>query len=106
MSNNNEYNGWTNYATWRINLELLGDYDWANEVLESDDETWRPDVDYLKDLVENWVFDNYSGNMGLVEDYARAFVDQVNFHEILEHILEDIDNELTAREFLNTKENE
>jgi len=97
MENNNKYEGWTNYATWRINLELLEDYDWANEVLESDNESWRPDVDYLKDLVENWVFENHTGSLGLVEDYARAFVDQVNYYEILEHILEDIDNELKAR---------
>ncbi len=96
----NKYEGWTNYATWRINLELLGDYDWASEVLESDDESWRPNVDYLEDLVENWVFENHTGSLGIVEDYARAFVDQVNFHEILEHILEEIDNELKAREFL------
>ena len=20
-----EYNGWTNYATWRVNMEILGD---------------------------------------------------------------------------------
>ena len=102
----NKYNGWSNYATWRINLELLNDWDFAGEVLESDDEGWRPDVDYLKDLVENWVFENHTGSLGLVEDYARAFVDQVNYHEILEHILEEIDNELKARGFLNTKENE
>jgi len=30
----------------------------------------------------------------LVEDYARAFVNQVNYHEILEHILEEIELEL------------
>ena len=22
---NKEYNGWTNYATWRVNMEILGD---------------------------------------------------------------------------------
>ena len=97
----NTYEGWTNYATWRINLELLSDYDFAEDILESDNESWRPDVDYLKDLVENWVFENHTGSLGLVEDYARAFVDQVNFHEILEHILEEIDNELKARDCLN-----
>lgn len=96
----NKYNGWSNYATWRINMELFNDWDFTEEVLESDDEGWRPDVDYLKDLVENWVFENHTGSLGLVEDYARAFVEQVNFHEILEHILENIDDELKAREFL------
>tara|TARA_R110000803_G_scaffold169837_1_gene232873 strand:+ start:307 stop:528 length:222 start_codon:yes stop_codon:yes gene_type:complete len=46
------YNGWTNYATWRINLEILGDIDWY--------ETEHVDVDYLQELVENIVFDNYA----------------------------------------------
>ena len=89
MENNNKYNGWSNYATWRINLELFSDVDFADEVLESENNSWRPDVDYLKELMEIWVFDR-AENMGLMEDYARAFVDQVNFHEILEHILENI----------------
>ena len=90
----NKYNGWQNYATWRINLELLGDYNFAEEVLESEDNKWRPDVDYLKELVEHYVFDNHSGHMGLMEDYARAFVEQVNYHEILDHILEEIEIEV------------
>ena len=94
---NNKYNGWSNYATWRINLEILSDYDFAQQVLECGQ---LPTVEDLKDVVENWVFENHTGSLGLVEDYARAFVDQVNFHEILEHVLEDIDNELKAREFL------
>jgi len=92
----NKYNGWQNYATWRINLELFNDYNFAEEVLESEDNKWRPDVDFLKDLVENWVFENHSGDLGLVEDYARAFLVDVNYHEILEHILEEIDDELKA----------
>ena len=76
------YNGWTNYATWRINLEILGDIDWY--------ETEHVDVDYLQELVENIVFDNYGPpNNGLMEDYARAFLDEVNYHEILKHILDE-----------------
>ena len=96
--NDNKCNGWSNYATWRINLEILSDHDFAQQVLECGQ---LPTVEDLKDVVENWVFENHTGSLGLVEDYARAFVDQVNYHEILEHILEDIDNELKAREFLN-----
>ena len=98
MENNNKYNGWSNYATWRINLELFSDVDFADEVLESENNSWRPDVDYLKELMEIWVFDN-AENMGLMEDYARAFVDQVNFHEILEHILENIEVLIKERAF-------
>ena len=98
MENNNKYNGWSNYATWRINLELFSDVDFADEVLGSENNSWRPDVDYLKELMEIWVFDR-AENMGLMEDYARAFVDQVNFHEILEHILENIEVLIKERAF-------
>ena len=89
---NNEYNGWTNYATWRVNLEILGDVEWTE-----DD---KPTIEYLEDIVENCVFDNLAERNGLAVDYARAFLSEVNYYEILEHILEDWSNENEAREFL------
>ena len=81
----NNYNGWTNYATWRINLEILGDIQWIEEEIEVLNE------EMLEDYVENAVFENngISGHLGLMEDYARAFLNNVNYREILEHILED-----------------
>ena len=81
----NNYNGWTNYATWRINLEILGDIQWVEEEIEILNE------EMLEDYVENAVFENngISGHLGLMEDYARAFLNNVNYREILEHILED-----------------
>ena len=85
--NKNEYNGWTNYATWRVNLEIFSDI----EIEDYFDEF--PDVDELKDYVENVVFENYHGTLGLVEDYARAFLSEVNYHEILTEIKEDYENE-------------
>ena len=49
----------------------------------------------LEEYIENAVFEQYSGNMGmnhhenhLVEDYARAFLSEVNYREILESILD------------------
>jgi hypothetical protein len=85
------YNGWGNYATWRINLEILGDIEWQD--VEIKDIT----VDYLKEIVDGVVFDQYRANntitSNLVEDYASAFLSEVNYHEILEHILDDLDYE-------------
>ena len=78
----NDYNGWTNYATWRINLELFSDM----EVTDYFDEL--PTTEMLEDYVENIVFD-HSGRMGLMEDYARAFLCNVNYYEIKDHIWED-----------------
>ena len=81
---NTTYNGWSNYPTWRINLEILGDIDWAEEEIEILTE------EMLEDYVENVVFENngITGHLGLMEDYARAFLANVNYREILESILE------------------
>ena len=85
----NDYNGWTNYATWRINLELFSDM----EVTDYFDEL--PTIEMLEDYVENIVFD-HSGHFGLMEDYARAFLCNVNYYEILEHIKENYEYDKTT----------
>jgi len=69
-------NGWTNYATWRINLEILSDMEFDEQV----------SADYLEDLVEECVFTNAVVKDCLAADYARAFIARVNFHEIAESI--------------------
>ena len=80
---NKEYNGWTNYATWRVNLEILGDIEFENKMSADD----------LKEIVEDIVFSQYELSNGshLVEDYARAFIQQVNYYEIAESINSEID---------------
>jgi len=79
-------NGWTNYATWRVNLEIFSDM----EVTDYFDEL--PTIEMLEDYIENIVFD-HSGNMGLMEDYARAFLANVNYYEIMEHIKENYEHD-------------
>ena len=78
----NDYNGWTNYATWRVNLEILGDIQWVEEEIEILNE------EMLEEYVENIVFEQYSGHFGLMEDYARAFLANVDYREIYESIME------------------
>ena len=84
----NDYNGWTNYATWRINLEILGDIQWVEEEIEILNE------EMLEDYVEHIVFGSkislksIEDPGGLMEDYARAFLANVDYREILESILD------------------
>ena len=78
---NKEYNGWTNYATWRVNLEILGDIEFE-DVVSADD---------LKEIVEDCVFNNTVEKDCLAADYARAFIQQVNYYEIAESINSEID---------------
>jgi len=62
----NEYNGWANYATWRINLEILGDIEFEDRVSADD----------LIEIVEECVFTNPNtcDTPRLIEDYARALL--------------------------------
>jgi hypothetical protein len=78
-----EYNGWTNYATWRVNLEILEDIEFE-DVVSADD---------LKEIVEDCVFNNTVEKDCLAADYARAFIQQVNFYEIAQGINEELDEQ-------------
>jgi len=73
-----KYNGWTNYATWRINLEIIEDIEFETQQTAED----------IKELVESVVLDQLSKDVGLAYDYAEAFIDQVNFYEIAEFVNE------------------
>ena len=77
--NNNEYNGWTNYATWRVNLEILGDIEFEEQV----------SADYLKELTEECVFEG-GATQRIADNYAQAFLSDVNYYEIANHINDDI----------------
>ena len=78
-----KYNGWTNYATWRINLEIIDGIEIDTIIC----------AEYIKELVEDVVFSQYELGSGshLIEDYARAFVSQVNFYEIAQRINEELE---------------
>ena len=76
-----QYNGWSSYATWRVNAEILGDIQFDEHV----------SADYLKEIVEDCVFSNTPENLYLIKDYALAFLGDVNYYEIAEHINEELD---------------
>jgi hypothetical protein len=80
---NKEYNGWTNYATWRINLEIIDGIEIDTIIC----------AEYIKEIVEDVVFSQYELGNGshLIEDYARAFVSEVNFYEIAQRINEELE---------------
>jgi hypothetical protein len=77
------YNGWTNYATWRINLELI-DGSEASDYVSGRSRNVRDLSDALRERVE----ENITGSgSGLAVEYALAFIEYVNWREIAEHML-------------------
>ena len=69
--NDTKYNGWTNYATWRVNLEMF----------DGSDQFWT--ADSAREFVEEIIID--STPEGVARDYALAFISDVNWYEIAEH---------------------
>ena len=51
-------NGWTNYATWKINIEILGDIDWKDPVNAEDLQEITEDIvdfkDHLDDMIQDF----------------------------------------------------
>lgn len=77
-----EYNGWTNYATWRVNLEMFDGGDFA-----SDNDLDAYDLGQsLRGFAEDLLSEQGSG---MVLDYALAFLWDVNWCEIARHMIED-----------------
>ena len=82
----NKYNGWTNYATWRVNLEMfdgidMTDYGWHK--LEPNE---------LASAMQEWaetIICDYKTETNLAQDYALAFLSEVNWQEIAQHLIDD-----------------
>jgi hypothetical protein len=71
------YNGWTNYATWRINLEIFDGID------PSEMHWHKLDRFDLADTLQEYAAEVVTmGASGLALDYAVAFMADVNFREI------------------------
>lgn len=78
------YNGWTNYATWRVNLEIFDGMS-PEDIIEQCREPY--DLGQaLKEYAEELVTGNSDG---LATDYALAFLADVNWHEIAKHKIEE-----------------
>lgn len=81
MTTDNKYNGWSNYATWRVNLEIFDNFDidgYSNDAYELSKE--------LQEYAEEVIFGEQDGT--LIASYAFAFISDVNWYEIAEHLLE------------------
>ena len=73
-----KYNGWTNYATWRVNLEMFD----GVAFLENHTEDTYDYAQRLKTYAEDYLSETTEG--GLALDYALAFIGDVNWYEIAE----------------------
>ncbi len=76
------YNGWTNYATWRVNLEFFEGYDPDGQAVTADE---------LKSIVYDQIDETSSG---FAHDMAAEFIAGVNWDQIAEHINDETEEEI------------
>lgn len=92
---NSTYNGWTNYATWRVNLEEFDGFDcrgFVREVMEWDENSDEvPDVYVAADILKTYVLENISEKCAdsTVAGWAVSFVEDANFREIAQKIIDE-----------------
>lgn len=103
MSNEEKYNGWTNYETWAVNLWLTNNQgiylymkDRATEAKEEDNRHEFDKPEYRLAGKIQWHCDNllhtpraYHGLPGFARDLLEGALEEVNWTEIAEHFLED-----------------
>ena len=65
------YNGWTNFETWKVNLEIFDG--WDSDILTADE---------AKDIAETYYFDGVDGVNDLATSVIHLFLLEVNWHEI------------------------
>ena len=78
-----KYNGWSNYATWRVYLDIFSDFDDENtfDLLDS--------IECEEIAIHSlFVQSNDVKESDLVTQYAKLFLEQVDFKEIAEHLNE------------------
>jgi len=85
QQSNERYNGWTNFATWKVQELLISDMEFDNYV----------NTNMVKDIVNKVVFENPDtcNTPTLVETFARSFAAEVNYYEIASMINENIDQQ-------------
>jgi hypothetical protein len=84
----NEYNGWTNYATWRVNLEVFDGYNLADFYPDGIE---NADAYEIGVELSNYVYDELILT-GCDSEYLRgwlsSWLNEVNWTEIAEYLIE------------------
>ena len=104
-----KYNGWTNYATWMVNLHF-DNLDFTDDIEEGIfDDMDKDDIrchvaSWIQELVESYVdevLESDNVNPVFLSDLVNTTLNDVDWHDIADHYVDDIldavkDKELVA----------
>ena len=79
--NDSKCNGWTNFKTWKVALEVFDGY--------NPDEDFRLNTaEEFQEYAEEVIFQSPQSDT-LVESFALAFLAEVNWHELADTLNDD-----------------
>lgn len=93
------YNGWTNYATWRVNLEVFDGLNLRDHMDEIPDtyQVGQWAQEYAEELLDSamrepvGIRSRMLTPCDIVDGWARAFLQNVDWHSIARHLIENAD---------------
>jgi hypothetical protein len=96
-NDNSKYNGWTNYETWRIQLEMLDGQTCEDFGMLPEEGETCVGVRDLAGVLEESCFEVITEDTkeGLGRDLAFALLSHVNWYELAEHMIEEAETNAT-----------
>lgn len=83
------YNGWTNYETWRVNLEILDGMDCTDFGVRPNEDDVDESARILAEALESYCAEMvFMAANGFALDLALSFLNKVDWQEIAEHMVE------------------
>ena len=84
------YNGWTNYETWRVNLEMFDGYDATATLQNMGADSREEMVEGLAVTLEGFAYEVLElPENGFVQSIVGDFLRKVDWEEIAEHMVDD-----------------
>ena len=71
-----KYNGWSNYATWKVNLDIVRKIQFDEPITAEE----------IAHIVESTLFDGHTASSSYVDSSRKYFIDQVDYREIADAI--------------------
>jgi hypothetical protein len=88
MSDDKKYNGWANWETWKVNLELFDGYEWDH----------APEAEEVEETAREHIFSDGKVS-NFVDGIVESFLSEVDWEELAEAYGEEFEEEFDIEQY-------